>query len=98
MSHFPPAQRPEQHTAFEAQALPWPLHAPPLIDWHVPAHLPLQHCVFDAHAVVSPRHAVAWQILFAPQEPEQQSELFRHWVAEAVAMHGPAMLPHWFGA
>jgi hypothetical protein len=61
----------EQHWAFEVQALPEPLQAPPLIGWHVPVpavpHLPLQHCVLLVQVTPSLVQALAWQVPFAPQ-------------------------------
>jgi hypothetical protein len=95
----PPMQPFEQHSELAAQVLPDALQAPPLVvAQKPPVHLPLQHSLPVVHATAMFLHAVARHWPVAPQEPEQQSELFVHVVAAPVTMHGPERLPHWFGA
>ena len=96
--HLPPMQPSEQHSESAAQVLPEALQPVGLFDAQTPPlHLPLQHSLPLAHATVRSLHALARHAPVPPQEPEQQSELFTHFVAEPVAMHGPLRLPHWFG-
>ena len=92
-------QPPEQHSELPAHVLPDALQPVGLFVAQTPAeHFPLQHWLPFAHATPTFLHAVARQVPVAPHEPEQQSELALHTVAEPVVMHGPLRLPHWFGA
>jgi hypothetical protein len=96
--HFPPTQPPEQQSAFVPHALPEP-RQPVVIAVHLPPEQrPLQHWTFDVHDAavgLSGRHAFAWQVLFEPQLPEQQSEPVSH--VTPVLKHGPVRVPQTFG-
>jgi hypothetical protein len=97
--HLPPMQPCEQHSESPPQVLPEALQLVGLfVAQTPPEHLPLQHSLPLPHATATFLHALARQVPVAPHDPEQQSELFTHLVAEPVAMHGPLRLPHWFGA
>jgi len=63
-----------------------------------PVHLPLQHCPSPRQFAPTFVHAPATHAPVALQKPEQHWLAVEHIVAEPVTMHGPARLPHWFGA
>jgi hypothetical protein len=96
--HVPPTQAPEQQSVLVPHGLPEPRH-PVVTAVHLPPEQrPLQHCVFAVHEAAvgeSGRHAVAAQILFGPQLPEQQSE--PTWQEMPLVAHGPVRVPQTFG-
>jgi hypothetical protein len=95
----PLTQPSEQQSELAAHVLPVALHVLGLfVAQTPPLHLPLQHSLLVAHATAMFLHALARHVPVAPQEPEQQSELIVHLVAEPVARQGPLRLPHWLGA
>jgi hypothetical protein len=94
----PPMHPFEQHSAFDVHVLPDALQAPPLADAQMPpAHLPLQQSAFTPHVAPSFLHVLAVHRPVALQLPEQHCVSLWHVAVEPVGMHGPLMLPHWFG-
>jgi hypothetical protein len=77
----PPTQASEQQSVFDPHGSPEPRHVVVSALHLPPEQSPLQHwmlLVHEAAVGVSGRHAVAWQVLFEPQLPEQQSEPVKH--------------------
>jgi hypothetical protein len=78
----PPMHAFEQQSALDPHGSPEPRHAVvSALQWPVASQRPLQHCVLLVHAAavgVSGRHAATWQVRFAPQLPEQQSDPVKH--------------------
>lgn len=89
----------EQHWLSAVQVLPEAAQVPPFVDaQRPPLHLPLQQ---SAPLVQARPTFLHWPLTHWPsalQWPEQHCESLWHAVAEPVVMHGPARLPHWFGA
>ena len=97
-AHFPPTQPCEQQSELLPHESPEPRQVvcsalqKPL--WQ----RPLQHWLFDVQAAAvgaSGKHAFAWQVLFEPQLPEQQSLPLAH--VTPLLKHGPVKVPHTFG-
>ena len=90
--HTPPRQRPEQQSVLCAQPLPEVWQPPGLIGAHLPLlQIPLQHSVPDVQLPatgLSGTQAVAEQVRFEPQKPEQQSLVCAH--APPTGLHAPA--------
>jgi hypothetical protein len=62
-THFPPLQRPEQHSALPLQSLPSVVQPPETIGWQLPpTQLTVQHSRLAAHELPTDLHCIALQV------------------------------------